>query len=76
MATRKDEFEAEALQLPAGDRAALVRRLIESLDAAEVGDFEAEWIEEAELRYTEYRKGLAASRPAEQVFREAKARLE
>jgi Putative addiction module component len=40
-----------------------------------VGDFEAEWIEEAERRYAAYREGLTTGRPGQEVFREAKARL-
>ncbi|MFQ5791536.1 MAG: addiction module protein [Acidobacteriota bacterium] len=76
MATRKDELEVEVLRLPPDDRAELARRLIESLEDSDTGDFEAEWIEEAERRYAEYRKGLVAGRPGEDVIREAKARLE
>jgi putative addiction module component (TIGR02574 family) len=76
MATRKDELEAEALKLPASDRAELAQRLIESLEGPGAEDVEAEWIEEAERRYAEYRKGRVGTRGADQVFREAKARLE
>ncbi len=75
MAKRKDELEVELLGLPIEDRADLARRLIESLEEPAVGDFEAEWIEEAERRYAAYRKGLATGRPGQEVFREAKARL-
>ena len=75
MAKRKDELEVEVLELPADERADLARRLIESLEETAVGDFEAEWIEEAERRYAAYRQGLTNSRPGQEVFREAKARL-
>ena len=75
MARRKDELEGEVLELLAPDRAALARRLIESLEEPAVGDFEAEWIEEAERRYAAYREGVSAGRPGQEVFRKAKARL-
>ena len=75
MAKRKDELEVEVLDLPVEDRADLARRLIESLEEPPVGDFEAEWIEEAERRYSAYREGLTTGRPGQEVFREAKARL-
>ncbi len=76
MSKRKDELEDEVLELPVEDRADLARRLIESLEDPAVGDFEAEWIEEAERRYAAYRKGWTAGRPGQEVFREAKARLQ
>ncbi len=76
MATRKNQLEAKALELPINERADLARRLIESLEDSDVGDLEAEWIEEAERRYAAYRAGLREDRPGEKVFREAKARLE
>ena len=75
MAKRKDELEVEVLELPVEDRADLARRLIESLEEPEAGDFEAEWIEEAERRYAAYREGATAGRPGQEVFREAKGRL-
>lgn len=75
MAKRKDELEVEVLELPPEDRADLARRLIESLEEPTVGDFEAEWIEEAGRRYGAYRKGLTTARSGLEVFREAKARL-
>jgi len=76
MATRKDELEVEALELPTEDRADLARRLIESLEDSNTGDFEAEWVEEAERRYAAYRDRVSAGRPGREVMREAKARLE
>ena len=72
MATRKDELEGEVLELPAEDRANLARRLIESLEEPGVGDFEAEWIEEAERRYAAYREGVSAGRPARRFFEKPK----
>ncbi len=76
MSTRKDELEVEVLKLPVEARAELARRLIESLEDSDTGDFEAEWIEEAERRYAPYRAGVTIGRPGEEVFRQAKSRLE
>ncbi|MBI4319191.1 MAG: addiction module protein [Chloroflexi bacterium] len=76
MTTRKDDLEVEVLSLPTEDRAELARRLIESLEESGIGDFEAEWMEEAERRYAAYRRGLSTGRPGREVFQEAKARLE
>jgi putative addiction module component (TIGR02574 family) len=75
MATRKDELEVEVLKLPAEERAELAHRLIESLEDSDTGDFEAEWIEEAERRYAAYRAGVTVGRPGEEVFLQAKSRL-
>lgn len=76
MSTRKDELEVEVLKLPVEARAELAHRLIESLEDADTGDFEAEWIKEAERRYAAYRAGVTKGRPGEEVFRQAKSRLE
>ena len=76
MAVRKDELETDALKLPPTDRAQLARRLIGSLEGTEEGDFEGAWIEEAERRHAEYRKGLVTARDADAVFRDAAFRLE
>ncbi len=76
MPVHKDELETGALQLPRNDRARLAHRLIESLEGAEEGDFEAAWVEEAEQRHAEYRRGLVTARDASQVFRDARIRLE
>ena len=75
MSIKRDELEVEVLNLPAEQRADLARRLIESLDDKEDGDFEAEWIEEAERRYAEYRTVLTRCRPGAVVIREANALL-
>ncbi len=76
MATRKGKLEVEVLKLPVEARAELAHRLIESLDDSDMGDFEAEWIEEAERRYAAYRAGVTMGRPGKEVFRQAKSRLE
>jgi len=70
------ELEAEALHLPVEQRAQLAERLLASLD--EVGEAEAErlWADEAERRFQEYRQGKISSRPAADVMRDARRRIQ
>lgn len=74
-----ERLEAEALNLPARDRARLAHRLIASLneeipedDPAEV---ERAWEEEIRRRLEEYRSGAVQPVPASEVFARARARL-
>ncbi len=69
------EFESEALSLPLKERAILAEHLIESLDAVEDPENERLWVEEAERRYQEYKRGNIPARESEDVFRDASARL-
>jgi putative addiction module component (TIGR02574 family) len=66
-----DQLEAEALELPVGDRARLATRLLESLDdeaEEDPADVEEAWLNEAERRYQRYLAGETVARPAEEVF--------
>ena len=74
MATAVLEIREQALKLPSSERAQLAQDLIASLDENDEAENERLWIEEAERRYDEYKKGLLSSRPACEVFREAFAR--
>jgi putative addiction module component (TIGR02574 family) len=76
MARTLDEIESEAMQLSRHERAVLVERLLATLDVGEDVDAEELWLQEAERRYQEYRTGRIASKPASQVFEEAKKRLQ
>ena len=76
MARKLSEIESEAIQLSRQERALLVERLLTTLDLGEDVDAEELWLQEAERRYQEYRAGLIASKPAEQVFEDAKKRLQ
>jgi len=69
------EIEEQALKLPASERALLAQRLIASLDENDASENERLWVEEAERRYQEYKKGHVRSRPAADVFRDAFARF-
>ena len=70
------ECEASALKLSASDRAALASRLVESLDSLDEADVERLWVEEAERRHEAYTQGRLSSRPAADVLRDARARLQ
>ncbi len=75
MATELEKCEQQARKLPLQDRAILIRRLIEGLDELEERDLEQLWIEEAVRRLELYRQGKIGSRPAPEVFADARDRL-
>lgn len=70
------ELKAQALKLPAKDRADLAERLLRSLDEEAGVDPEIErlWVQEAERRYRAYKEGRMPTRSLEQVLRTARAR--
>lgn len=68
------EIENEAIMLPAKERAALARGLIESLDSDISEECEQAWLEEAERRYTAYTQGEINGRPAAQIIAELKSK--
>jgi hypothetical protein len=70
-----DEIEKEALKLNPSSRANLAEKLIRSLDGLSDAEIEKLWAEEALRRQEELEAGLAGSRPADQVFRDAKSRF-
>ncbi len=75
MSPELKECEAQALKLDPKERAALAEHLIASLDALDDAENEHLWLEEAEKRYQEYKKGTIQSRPAEDVLRDAHAAI-
>ena len=71
------EVEAEALELPAQERAQLAHRLIVSLDGDAEDDADEvarAWADEIRSRLQEIDSGTAELIPAEQVFAELRAR--
>jgi putative addiction module component (TIGR02574 family) len=75
MDTTLENVEKEAFSLTAADRARLAMDLIKSLDNQDDTDAEDLWLQETERRYQEYREGSLTARPAEDVFRDAFAKL-
>ena len=75
MNTNLKQCEQLARQLPLQERSVLLSRLISSLDELDESECESLWLEEAGRRYREYKKGNISSRAAEEVFRDARAKL-
>ena len=69
------ECEIQALKLPPKERAVLAEHLIASLDTLDDSENERLWLEEADRRYQEYKKGNIAARSAEDVLREARSAI-
>lgn len=70
-----EELEAEIKKLPLGDRAALAKQLVESLDELSESEVETLWAKEAEHRLDELEQGLVTEIPAEEVMRRARAAI-
>jgi putative addiction module component (TIGR02574 family) len=68
MARKLDEIAAEAMQLTSDARAALAKRLLDSLETISPEEHEKLWVQEAARRYDELRSGTARAIPAEEVF--------
>jgi hypothetical protein len=69
MSRTLDRLEAEAMKLGARSRAALARKLLESLDSGEDRTTERLWFEEAERRERKLDEGEARTIPAREVLR-------
>ena len=77
MSMSPQQVEAQALELPPGERARLARRLIVSLDeeVEDPAEVERAWQAEIQRRLDEYRAGKAQTTPAADVLSEARRRL-
>jgi len=69
------ELEAEINKLDLKDRAALAKRIVESLDELSEAEIEALWTEEAEQRLDELEQGVVKEIPAEEALRRARAAI-
>ena len=74
MVRKLDDIATEALQLSVESRAALAKRLLESLDDVTPEEHERLWVEEAAARYEELRSGTARAIPSDVVFQRLDAR--
>ena len=70
-----EELEAEALKLDAKGRARLAGKLLESLESLSPDENARLWAEEAQRRDAEMDSNAEASCPADEVFRDARAKL-
>jgi len=74
MNRKLEDIAAEALQLAFESRAALAKRLLESLDGLSPEENERLWVEEAARRYQQLKDGRAKSIPSERVLSKLRAR--
>ena len=70
-----DELQVEALKLGAEARARLAQRLLESLEDLSDEENAKLWAEEAERRADAWDAASEVGRPANDVFRDARARI-
>lgn len=70
-----EELEAEVLKLKPSLRARLADKLLRSLEALSDSENEHLWAQEALRREQELEAGTVSLRSAEEVFRDARARL-
>jgi len=75
MSPELDVCETQALRLLPQERAALAEHLIASLDSLDDSENERLWIEEADRRYQEYKRGNISARSAEDVLRDARTAI-
>ncbi len=68
MARKLDEIAADAMELDSQSRAALAKRLLDSLEEISPEEHERLWVEEAARRYEELKSGTTRAIPAEEVF--------
>ncbi len=73
MSATIEEVTQDALTLPEIERASLAQTLLRSLEPAEDGVEEA-WTVEIGRRLERVRDGTAQGRPADEVFRDIRAR--
>jgi len=69
------ELAAQAMDLPADDRAALADLLVTSLDSADLSALERAWADEAYRRSVEVRTGQVAAIPADEALKQVRASL-
>jgi len=64
------------MKLPTQERAILIKRLIKGLDELDEQKLEQLWLQEAARRFNEFEAGNIKTRPAKDVFRDARTRLQ
>jgi putative addiction module component (TIGR02574 family) len=69
-----EEIASEALKMNVESRAALAKRLLDSLEELTPAENERLWMEEAARRYEQLKAGRASSTPSDEVFARLEAR--
>lgn len=70
-----EDITSEVLQMSVESRAALAKRLLDSLDDLAPDEYERMWVDEAARRYQQLKAGTARSIASEEVFARLDARL-
>ncbi len=74
MARKLEDLAREAMELKPESRAALAKRLLESLETPDAAEHEKLWVEESARRYEDLLAGRAKAVPSEEVFAKLTAR--
>ena len=74
MPATMEQLTHDALTLSESDRARLAKTLLVSLEPEAEADVEEAWNAEVARRLERVRRGTAQGRPAEEVFRDLRAR--
>jgi hypothetical protein len=69
-----EEIASEVLRLNIESRAALAKRLLDSLEELSPDEVERLWVDEAARRYRQLREGTATSIASDEVFARLDAR--
>lgn len=69
------DLESQIMKLDLNDRAALAKRIVNSLDELSEAEIEALWIDEGERRLDELEQGMTTGVPAAEAIRRAKASI-
>ena len=75
MPSNLKDLAAQALDLPADDRAELADLPVTSLDSADLASLERAWVDEAHRRSVEVRSGKVAAIPADEALKQVRASL-
>ncbi len=75
MSTQFEQCEQQVKNLSMEERGQLIQSLIEGLDDIDEQRLEALWIQEASKRLDAYKSGRMDSRPSQEVFSNARAKL-
>lgn len=74
MRRKLEDLAKEAMELAPESRAALAKRLLDSLESLDPEEHERLWVAESARRYDDLRAGRARSIPADEVFAKLAAR--
>ena len=75
MSPQLKDIEKKAVLLPPNEKKSLIQTLLHSLDDAPLTEIDELWIQEAEKRYWDYKKGLTEGIPGEKIFDEIRREL-